>query len=98
MASDGGTVNILRGITLDIASGEIAAVVGPSGAGKSSLMMVAGALGRATPGPVEGAGPDLGPLDDDQRAPLRRDHIGIAFQGVPPLPPLPPPHTLPLPP
>ena len=47
MASDAGMVNILRGITLDIATGEIAAVVGPSGAGKSSLMMVAGGLERA---------------------------------------------------
>ncbi len=56
MASDAGTVNILRGITLDIAAGEIAAVVGPSGAGKSSLMMVAGGLERATSGRVEVAG------------------------------------------
>ena len=60
MASDAGTVNILRGITLDIAAGEIAAVVGPSGAGKSSLMMVAGGLERATSGRVEVAGRDLG--------------------------------------
>src|SRR5262245_37006300 len=81
MASDAGTVNILRGITLDIAAGEIAAVVGPSGAGKSSLMMVAGGLERATFGKVEVAGRDLGPLDDDARARLRRDHIGIVFQG-----------------
>jgi len=81
MASDAGTVNILRGITLDIAAGEIAAVVGPSGAGKSSLMMVAGGLERATSGAVEVAGRDLGPLDDDARARLRRDHLGIVFQG-----------------
>ena len=81
MASDAGTVNILRGITLDIAEGEIAAVVGPSGAGKSSLMMVAGGLERATRGTVEVAGRDLGPLDDDARARLRRDTIGIVFQG-----------------
>ena len=81
MASDAGTVNILRGVTLDIAVGEIAAVVGPSGAGKSSPMMVAGGLERATSGRVEVAGRDLGPLDDDARARLRRDHIGIVFQG-----------------
>jgi putative ABC transport system ATP-binding protein len=81
MASDAGTVNILRGVTLDIAAGEIAALVGPSGAGKSSLMMVAGGLERATAGRVEVAGHDLGVLDDDARARLRRDHIGIVFQG-----------------
>jgi len=81
MASDAGTVNILRGITLDIAAGETAAVVGPSGAGKSSLMMVAGGLERATAGRVEVAGRDLGPLGDDDRARLRRDNIGIVFQG-----------------
>jgi putative ABC transport system ATP-binding protein len=81
MASDAGTVNILRGVSLDIGVGEIAAVVGPSGAGKSSLMMVAGGLERATSGRVEVAGQDLGPLDDDARARLRRDHIGIVFQG-----------------
>ena len=58
-----------------------AAVVGPSGAGKSSLMMVAGGLERATSGRVEVAGRDLGPLGDDDRARLRRDNIGIVFQG-----------------
>ena len=81
MASDAGTVNILRGVSLDINAGEIAAVVGPSGAGKSSLMMIVGALERATSGTVEVAGRDLGPLGDDARAQLRRDHIGIVFQG-----------------
>jgi len=81
MASDAGMVNILLGITLEIASGEITAVVGPSGAGKSSLMMVAGGLERATSGKVEVVGRDLGPLDDDARARLRRDHLGIVFQG-----------------
>ena len=81
MASDAGTVNILRGVSLDINAGEIAAVVGPSGAGKSSLMMIVGALERATSGSVEVAGRDLGPLSDDARAQLRRDHIGIVFQG-----------------
>jgi putative ABC transport system ATP-binding protein len=81
MASDAGTVNILRGITLDILAGETAAVVGPSGAGKSSLMMVAAGLERATRGRVEVAGQDLGRLDEDARARLRRDHVGIVFQG-----------------
>ncbi len=49
MASDAGMVNILRGVSLDIGAGEIAAVVGPSGAGKSSLMMVVGASSALRP-------------------------------------------------
>src|SRR5437762_11565422 len=81
MASDAGMVNILRGITLSIAAGEIAAVVGPSGAGKSSLMMVAGGLERVTSGRVEGAGRELGPPDDAARARLRRAHIGSVLRG-----------------
>jgi putative ABC transport system ATP-binding protein len=44
-------------------------------------MMVAGGLERATSGRVEVAGRDLGPLGDDDRARLRRDNIGIVFQG-----------------
>jgi putative ABC transport system ATP-binding protein len=44
-------------------------------------MMVVGALERATSGTVEVAGRDLGPLNDDARARLRRDAIGIVFQG-----------------
>ena len=44
-------------------------------------MMVAGGLERASSGRVEVAGRDLGPLDDDARARLRRDSIGIVFQG-----------------
>jgi putative ABC transport system ATP-binding protein len=81
MASDAGTVNILRGIDLDVGSGEIAALVGPSGAGKSSLMMVIGGLERATAGTVQVAGTDLGSLDEDGLARFRRDRVGIVFQG-----------------
>jgi putative ABC transport system ATP-binding protein len=81
MASDAGTVNILRGINLDVPAGEIAALVGPSGAGKSSLMMVIGGLERATAGTVRVAGTDLGALDEDGLARFRRDRVGIVFQG-----------------
>ena len=81
MASDAGTVNILRGIDLDVAAGEIAALVGPSGAGKSSLMMVIGGLERATAGTVRVAATDLGALDEDGLARFRRDRVGIVFQG-----------------
>ncbi|QQS15108.1 MAG: ATP-binding cassette domain-containing protein [Rhodospirillales bacterium] len=81
MESDAGTVNILRGIDLDIAPGGTTALVGPSGAGKSSLMMVVGGLERATSGSVEVAGVDLRTLSDDGLARFRRDRLGIVFQG-----------------
>jgi ATP-binding cassette subfamily B protein len=71
----------INNVSLSVRAGEKVAIVGPSGAGKSSLMMVAGGLERATSGTVEVAGHDLGPLDDDARARLRRDHLGIVFQG-----------------
>ena len=81
MASAAGTVNILRGIDLEIGAGEIAALVGPSGAGKSSLMMLIGGLERATAGRIAVAGSDLGALDEDGLARFRRDRVGIVFQG-----------------
>jgi putative ABC transport system ATP-binding protein len=81
MASAAGTVNILRGIDLDVPTGGSTALVGPSGAGKSSLMMVIGGLERATSGTVEVAGVALQTLSDDALARFRRDNLGIVFQG-----------------
>jgi len=81
MASAAGTVNILRGIDLDVPTGGSTALVGPSGAGKSSLMMVVGGLERATSGTIEVAGVTLHALSDDALARFRRDHLGIVFQG-----------------
>ena len=81
MASAAGTVNILRGIDLDVPSGGSTALVGPSGAGKSSLMMVVGGLERATSGSVEVAGAALHDMSDDALARFRRDTLGIVFQG-----------------
>jgi len=86
MASDAGTVNILRGVTLDIAVGEIAAVVGPR-VPQVEPDDGGGGLERATSGRVEVAGREPRPLDDGARARLRRDHIGIVFQGFISFPP-----------
>lgn len=80
LASHGGDVNILKGINLEIASGETIAIVGPSGSGKSSMMMVIAGLERATQGSVEIIGKDVTPFNEDALALFRRDHIGIVFQ------------------
>ncbi len=80
LASMAGAVNILRGITLEVAAGETVGLVGPSGSGKSSLMMVTAGLERASAGRVSVAGVDLSAMDEDALARFRRDHVGIVFQ------------------
>ena len=76
-----GPVNILRGMDLDIASGEAVGVVGPSGSGKTSLLMVLAGLERATAGSVALAGQEITALDEDSLARLRREQVGIVFQA-----------------
>ena len=79
--SAAGPVNILRGISLDIASGEAVGIIGPSGSGKTSLLMVLAGLERATSGSILLAGRPVTKLDEDALAHLRRDTIGIVFQA-----------------
>jgi putative ABC transport system ATP-binding protein len=81
LGSPAGSVNILRGISLEIGAGETVSLVGPSGSGKSSLMMVLGGLERPTAGRVRIDGQDLGELGEDALARLRRGTIGIVFQS-----------------
>lgn len=77
----GGQVNILRGINLQVAAGEVVGVVGPSGSGKSTMMMIMGGLERASAGTVTIAGHALGQMSEDALALFRRDHVGIVFQN-----------------
>jgi len=79
--SDAGPVNILRGLDLAVGRGETVSIVGPSGSGKTSLMMVIAGIERQTAGRVVVAGADLGALDEDGLALLRRGSIGIVFQS-----------------
>ena len=79
--SAAGPVNILRGIDLDIGTGEAVGIIGPSGSGKTSLLMVLAGLERATSGTIVLAGLPVTELDEDALARLRRDTIGIVFQA-----------------
>ena len=76
-----GQVEILRGISLDVARGETLGLVGPSGSGKSSLLMLLGGLERATSGRISVLGRDLTTMDEDQLVRFRRDHMGVVFQS-----------------
>lgn len=74
-------VEVLRGIDLDIATGEVVALLGPSGSGKSSLMAVLSGLERASGGSLMVAGADFAGLNEDGLAAARRGRIGIVLQA-----------------
>lgn len=79
--SGSAAVDVLRGVSLSVATGERLAILGPSGSGKSSLMAVLAGLERATSGKVEVAGADFSALDEDGLARARRGRIGIVLQA-----------------
>jgi len=73
-------VDALRGVDLDVRSGELVAVMGPSGSGKSTLMHILAGLDKPTSGTVTIAGTEITELDDSRLTRLRRQHIGFVFQ------------------
>jgi putative ABC transport system ATP-binding protein len=74
------TVHALRGVSVEVARGELTAVMGPSGSGKSTLMHILAGLDRPTAGSVWIGDTDIGKLGDTQLTKLRREHIGFIFQ------------------
>jgi len=71
----------LRGIDLDVEEGDFVAVMGPSGSGKSTCLNILGCLDTPTTGTYLFKGVEVGRLDRDQRARLRRHYLGFVFQG-----------------
>ena len=71
----------LRGIDLSINEGEFVAIMGPSGSGKSTAMNILGCLDTPTSGEYLFEGTHVESLSRDQRALLRRNHLGFVFQG-----------------
>ena len=81
LGSEAGPVNILRGIDFKAHQGETVAIVGPSGSGKTSMMMVIAGLERPTSGEILIDGNAIQTLNEDRLALLRRERVGIVFQG-----------------
>ena len=73
-------VNVLRGIDLTVAAGEVVALVAPSGAGKSTLLHIAGLLDTPDTGTVEIGGTDMTGQSDRKRTGVRRRDVGFIYQ------------------
>lgn len=75
------TLDILRGVNLTVARGEIVALLGPSGSGKSTLMQIAGLLDNPTSGETWINAEKVSGTDDGLRTKLRREKIGFVYQS-----------------
>ena len=75
-----GTLQVLRGINLQIEKGEVVAIVGPSGAGKTTLLQIMGTLDKPDTGKVLIQGKDVFRLSGSKLSRFRNEHIGFVFQ------------------
>ena len=75
-----GTLQVLRGINLQIEKGEVVAILGPSGAGKTTLLQIMGTLDKPDTGKVLIQGKDVFRLSGSKLSKFRNEHIGFVFQ------------------
>ena len=75
-----GTLEVLKGISLEVARGELVSIVGASGAGKTTLLQIMGTLSRPDAGRVEIDGTELSGLSDNALSHFRNRRIGFVFQ------------------
>jgi putative ABC transport system ATP-binding protein len=75
------TVNVLKGIDLEIEEGDFVALMGPSGSGKSTLMNILGCLDRPTSGDYILSGRNVAHLNDDRLSDVRSRYLGFIFQS-----------------
>ena len=75
-----GTLEVLKGVSLDVADGEVVSIVGASGAGKTTLLQIVGTLSRPDAGRVEIGGRDVFALGDKALSRFRNERIGFVFQ------------------
>lgn len=78
--SEGGTLDVLKGVSFDVERGQVVAIVGQSGAGKSTLLHILGTLDKPTAGKVWFDGSDVFAQKDDALATFRNHRIGFVFQ------------------
>ncbi len=79
--SPAGYMHALKGVTLQVARGEMMCIMGPSGSGKSTLMNTLGCLDTPTSGTYKLEGIDVSTLTDDELAELRATRLGFVFQS-----------------
>lgn len=75
-----GSLQVLKGIDLEIAKGEIVSIVGPSGAGKTTLLQIMGTLDSPDTGTINVDGTNVSKMKEKELSAFRNTHIGFVFQ------------------